>query len=344
MKPFFLVLFFLLKLFVVLNLLGITVFSSGALVEEVAEDEILLKIEKNSTFKQIAELLKKKGLIKNTFIFTAYAWLLGESTKIQAGEYVFKKDTSPQIILDKLVKGEVHLYPLTFPEGYNMYEIAEVLEKKHSVDQEEFLSLCQNPDFIYELLQEKVDSLEGYLFPETYKVPHPIDTRSLIRQMVQNFFKAYNEVSNKGQIKASLKEVILNPHEAVILASVVEKETGLPQERALIAGVFYNRLNKKMRLESDPTILYGMMREKGGLVTLNIRKKNILKKTPYNTYRIKRLPYGPIANPGKEALKAVFNPKPSSYLYFVSRNNGSHVFSKTYEEHKKAVDKFQRRP
>ncbi|MDE0517971.1 MAG: endolytic transglycosylase MltG [Bdellovibrionales bacterium] len=318
---------------------------SGFQVEshgKVTPDDGYISIKKGMPVSEVAKTLKEAGLIKSIFYFKFLAWLSGKSTKIKSGEYVFTKDSSNWDILSTLVKGEVYLHPVTFPEGYNIYEIAKTLAEKNLLKREDFISLCYDSDFVYHLLGEKRDSLEGYLFPDTYYVSRPVNPRSLIRNMVRAFLSVYNKFSRAGRLSAGSGSVRLSRHEAVILASIVEKETGQAQERSLIASVFYNRLRKKMRLESDPTILYGMMREVRDLVPLNIRKKDILRKTPYNTYRLSRFPVGPISNPGEEALKAVFKPKQSDFLYFVSRNDGSHVFSKTYKEHKKAVDYYQR--
>ncbi len=307
-----------------------------------ASEKVIVRIEKGMSLNAVAEKLKEAGLIYRGFYFKLLALWRGNSKEIQSGEYGFEKKTSIREILNVLVEGKVYLHSITFPEGYNLYEISEALQKKQLLKKEEFISLCHDPDFIYELLGENRKSLEGYLFPDTYHVPRPVAPRQLIRRMVQGFLQVYAELSENGRLSAGSGNIHLNRHESVILASIVEKETGLPVERPLIASVFYNRLQKKMRLESDPTILYGMMKEAGGLIPLNIRRKDILKHTPYNTYRIKGFPAGPISNPGKHALQAVFKPKLSDFLYFVSRNDGSHVFSKTYKEHKKAVDFFQK--
>lgn len=307
-------------------------------------EEIIIQIEKGMSLQSVARLLKKEKLINSVFYFKVLAGLRGDSTKIQSGEYAFQKPVTSWEILDTLVEGKTRLHRITFYEGYNIYEMAKALEEGNFLDRKKFISLCHDSDFIYELLKEKKDSLEGYLFPDTYYVPLPVDPEKLIRKMVKGFFNAYNKISRKGLKTAGVDSSLrLTRHETVILASIVEKETGLAKERSLIASVFYNRLKKGMRLESDPTILYGMMREAGDLVTLNIRKKDILRKTPYNTYRLFGFPAGPISNPGEESLRAVFEPEDSSFFYFVSRNDGSHVFSKTYEEHKKAVDRYQRR-
>ena len=326
-------------------------FSPSLVLSNKEVKSISIKVERGMSLDQVALLLKAKGLIKNLFYFKLLARLQGKSEKVQSGEYVFQKGLSSQEILNILVRGQTQLYRVTFPEGYNLYEMAELLEKGRFLKKEQFISLCQNLGFVHKMLGERRSDLEGYLFPDTYHIPRPIPPKVLIQKMVKNFFNTYNSLSqayplsHKSGPKAHHKKdkVLLNRHEQVILASIVEKETGLPEERALIASVFYNRLRRGMRLESDPTILYGMMREKGGLVELNIRKKDILRKTPYNTYRLAGFPAGPVGNPGSEALKAVLKPADSSFLYFVSRNDGSHVFSKTYAEHKKAVNRYQKR-
>jgi len=318
-------------------------FYSNASTGEQNKNKVFIEVKRGSSLHQVAYLLKKEELISNVFYFKFIAWWRGHTRSIQSGEYIFQKGMSPHAILEILVKGETQLYHITFPEGYNIYEMALALEKEKFLKQEDFISLCHNSLLVNELLGKNRESLEGYLFPDTYYIPRPVKPEVLIRQMVQNFFKVYHQVSDNEQQKIKVNSRYLSRHELVTLASIVEKETGKAEERPLIASVFYNRLKKNIRLESDPTILYGMMKEAGGLVTLNIRKKDILRKTPYNTYKISGFPAGPISNPGKHALQSVFKPDTSPFFYFVSRNDGSHVFSRTYEEHKKAVNYYQKK-
>ncbi len=294
-----------------------------------------IKIEKGWSFNRIANTLKAAKLLKSTTCFKALAWWRKDSAHIQAGEYIFPVHSTPLNILDILVKGKTRLYSITFPEGYNIYEIALTLEKKGFLKQDDLISLSLDSNFISTLLGEKIDSLEGYLFPDTYKISKPVSPKTLIKLMVNRFLTVYSNLSGKPPIN-------LSRHQVVTLASIVEKETGAPQERTLIAGVFYNRLKKNMRLESDPTILYGMMKAKGKLIELNIRKKDILKKTAYNTYRINGFPAGPISNPGAKSLQAVFTPQKSDFLYFVSKNDGTHIFSTTFKAHQKAVNHYQK--
>ncbi len=302
--------------------------------------EVLIQIEKGMSLGEVAQDLKKKGLIKSVLYLKFWAWLKNQSRSIKFGEYLLRRGHSEREILNILVSGKTRLYKITFPEGMHLFEMAQQLEKDHFLQAKDFIQWSQNPDWIQKLLGEKLPSLEGYLFPDTYHLSRPILAQTVIEKMVKNFLKVYSQIERQQQNSNHF----LTRQEIIILASIVEKETGIKEERDLISSVFHNRLRKKMRLESDPTILYGMMK-KQGIFSLpkNIRRKDILEKTDYNTYRLKRFPAGPIGNPGKAALLAVFQAKKSPYLFFVSRGDGSHVFSETFSEHKKAVDKFQRK-
>ncbi len=301
----------------------------------------VIHIKKGMSLNQVAKEMQQLGLIKSIWRFKLLAWWKRASIRIRSGEYELRVGSSPSEILNILVNGNIRLHKITFPEGYNLFEIAEVLARGGFLDKKRFIDLSHNKRWIKGLNIGKVDSLEGYLFPDTYYISRPIRPEALIRQMVQRFLSVYNRLKRTHFFKP--RPVPLTRHQLVILASIVEKETGAAKERPLIASVFYNRLRKRMRLESDPTILYGMLKERGGVMPTNIRKRDILRKTAYNTYKLSSWPAGPIANPGKAALRAVFAPASSSYLYFVSRNNGTHVFSKTYREHRRAVNRWQKK-
>jgi UPF0755 protein len=255
------------------------------------------------------------------------------------GEYALDRSMTPQEVLGVLVSGKSIQYPITFPEGSNVFEMAAALEAKGLYKAEEFLKAVRDPALIQKLLAIEVSSLEGYLFPETYNVTKFTPMNELIANMVQNFKNAYQTLEAQG----SLAPVQLARHELVTLASVVEKETGAPEERPLIASVFYNRLQKNMKLQSDPTIIYGIWVETGAYKQ-NISREDITRATRYNTYTVPRLPFGPIANPGRESLAAVMKPARSEYLYFVSKNDGTHIFTRTYEDHTRAVKDFQLNP
>ncbi len=294
---------------------------------------VIFEVEPGSTFTQTTARLKEMGLIRDEFKFKLYAKFLNRTTRIRVGEYSLNQRMTPRQILAVLSEGKSVDYALTIPEGYNMFEIADMLNQKWPGRGNEFLLLATNSELVKNLTGEALPSLEGYLFPETYSVTKYTKMETLIRNMFDKFEAAYAEVKSGALIQMSRQE-------HVILASMIEKETGAPEERPMIASVFHNRLAKKMRLQSDPTIIYGIWlqtkKEKR-----NITRTDLLTPTPYNTYTVASLPAGPIANPGKESLRAAVNPVSSENLYFVSRNDGTHVFTTNYEDHRHAVEFFQ---
>ena len=292
---------------------------------------ILIDVPPGETFYQVAEKLEQKGLIREAFFFKVLVKLFS-SRHLSIGEYELSPRLSLWSQFNKIRRGDIRYEWITFPEGFNHYEMAALLKNRGWPGAEEFLNLCRNQTFIKKLLGEERSSLEGYLFPETYALSKYSSPRGLLKEMVRQFLKVYSQEKTDGTFSR---------HEIVTLASLIEKETGLPEERPLIASVFYNRLKKGMKLQTDPTILYSLFLKEGFERDNNIRKKDILFSSPYNTYVIKGLPPGPIANFGRAALKAVFSPAKSDYLYFVSKNDGSHLFSKTYRMHQKAVYKYQ---
>ena len=220
---------------------------------------------------------------------------------------------------------------ITFPIGVNIFEMAEMLSARRLISKEEFLRECQNKKFIKEVLGENVDNVEGYLYPGSYSLMEGENAADLLRKMMEKFLNVYSSL----EIESSLSR-----HQAVILASMIEEEAVVDKEKPVIASVFYNRLRKGMRMQSDPTVSYGVWKINGK--KSKITRKHILKATPYNTYRRGGFPKGPISNPGFHSLKAVFYPSKTSYLYFVSKNGRTHVFSKNYSDHKKAVAAYRR--
>lgn len=301
--------------------------------QEPFKEPLTIEIKKGETLAAVSYDLAEKGLIHHPRLFRLYARLKGKSHGLKMGEYEIPKTSSPSEILQILTSGKSKLYSVTFPEGSNIFEMAEIMDKTQQYSGLEFLRLARDPRLVQELVGLKHPSFEGYLFPETYHYTKYTPLKGLIQAMVQRFKLVYEEVS-KGY-SGPMKQ-----HEVVTLASVIEKETGAPQERFLISSVFHNRLKKRMRLQSDPTIIYGYWVESGEPLK-NIRKSDILKATPYNTYTVRSLPVGPIANPGREALRATLFPENSDYLYFVSRNDGTHIFTSNYKDHQKAVRAFQ---
>jgi UPF0755 protein len=218
------------------------------------------------------------------------------------------------------------------PEGTNVAQVGEIVERAGLSSKEAFIEAACDPH-LAEALGIEGRSLEGYLFPETYHFHKGVTPEQMIRKMVSQFHVVFN-----SRWIARAKEQGFSVHEVVTLASIVEKETAKSDERPLIASVFLNRLKKRMRLESDPTVIYGIENFDG-----NITRKDLQSNTPYNTYRIKGLPPGPISNPGKASMEAVLYPTNEPYLYFVSKNDGSHHFSSTFSEHRRMVRKYQLR-
>ncbi len=238
---------------------------------------------------------------------------------------------SPDAILDVLVRGEVVQHPLTIPEGFTVREIARAAERAGISSRAKLEALSRDPS-ILKVWNLQAASLEGYLFPETYHFPRQTTPEQVIKRMLQTFHKRFTP-----EIAAKARRNRLTIHQAVTLASIIEKETAIPGERALISAVYQNRLHRGMRLQADPTVLYALNRTSGPL-----SREDLQVDSPYNTYRVKGLPPGPIANPGLDSLLAVLNPAPSDYLYFVARGDGSHVFSKTLREHNQAVHQYRK--
>jgi len=217
-----------------------------------------------------------------------------------------------------------------------MFEVAEIFEQAGLAPAREVMKTVTDKEFVKRQLGEPRDSLEGYLFPDTYSFTKYTDYHSVLAQMVNHFKAVYKDVEAENKLGWSR-------HQIVTLASIIEKETGAPEERPVISAVFHNRMVKGMLLQTDPTIIYGKALQ-AGRIELNITRADLTRYTPYNTYVIKGLPPGPIANPGREALMASIHPAASDYLYFVSHNDGTHQFSVTYKEHAAAVQKFQLDP
>lgn len=296
--------------------------------------DVVYEVVPGKGFNSIAKDLENKGLVKNAFFFSVFARLKGDRSKVKVGEYLLRTNMTPSEILETIISGKSIARSFTVSEGLSVYEIADLYEKQGFGKAAEFLNLVRDPQLISGLLGRTQESLEGYLFPETYMLTKYTDAGTLISNMVKRFLYVYNEV----QAQASLPG--WNQHQIVTLASIIEKETGAPEERPLISSVFHNRLQKKMRLQTDPTVIYGKA-ESTGRIEINITKNDLLTPTRYNTYVIYGLPPGPIANPGREALMAAVKPAVSEYLFFVSQNDGTHVFSADYRGHQKAVEKFQ---
>ena len=292
-----------------------------------------MTIPDRSTFQQVAALLEQEGLIKSRLAFVWLGRFQSADRKIHAGEFELNPSMAPAEILARFTTGQVMLRPILIPEGLTMVQIAEIFGQQGLADPQELLRLMKDPAFIASL-GIKADTLEGYLYPDTYKFPRGIKPKEVITAMVEHLRQVYGP-----DLHARAQELKLTQHEVLTLASVIEKESGSNGEREEISAVFHNRLKKHIPLQSDPTVIYGLPSFDG-----NIHKKDLSSPSPYNTYRIAGLPPGPIANPGIQSIRATLYPSDSRALYFVSKNDGTHQFSATLEEHNQAVEKYQKRP
>jgi UPF0755 protein len=287
-------------------------------------------VREGMSLKDVVGELEKNQLITGNRLFLLCARVMGYSKRIKAGEYRLTPDMSPLKILDRLGSGAIITHAVTIPEGFTREKIGGLLARKELVNSDEFMALTGNLEAAKRYGIDGPD-LEGYLYPDTYHLSRGLSTAKIVEIMVGRFFEVYKPLGQQAEaVRMTMEKV-------VTLASIVEKETGCASERPIIASVFLNRLQKRMRLESDPTVIYGLKDFDG-----NIRKKHLSQKTRYNTYVIRGLPPGPIASPGFEALKAVLFPAKTNYLYFVSKNDGTHFFSQTYAEHSKAVKRYQK--
>jgi len=291
-----------------------------------------IKIEKGESFYHVAKKLKNKHLIGQLKYFIYLAKLLKADTRIQSGTYLLSPCMSPHFILNQLIAGNVALSKVVFPEGYTLALMAETLEKAEIISKNDFIAYASNPDIVRSLGID-ADSLEGYLFPDTYYFEKHSSAERIIKTMLKQFWHVFD-----SDLRKRAEEIGFSIHSTVTLASIVEKETGQADERPKIASVFHNRLKRNMRLESDPTVIYGIPNFDG-----NLTRKHLKQTTPYNTYRIKGLPCGPIANPGKDAIRASLYPESTKYLYFVSKQDGTHHFSTNLKAHNRAVNTYQKK-
>jgi len=294
---------------------------------------VSLEITPGMTLNKISNLLEDRNLVGNSLSFQLLAYLQEKQGQIQVGEYELSPSMTPIDILEIVTSGKTILHSVTIPEGYRITEIAALLEKKGLVDTNKFILETQNTDLI-DSLGIVGSSVEGYLFPDTYN----FSKNTSEKKIVQKFLEVYQEKVNKHDLKKRAQSINFSFHQIITLASLIEKETGVDEERKLISSVFHNRLKKNMLLQTDPTVIYAIANFDG-----NIRKRDLKIDSPYNTYKYRGLPPGPIASPGIKSIIAALEPSESNYLYFVSRKDGRHQFSSNLPDHNRAVQKYQLR-
>jgi UPF0755 protein len=298
-----------------------------------SEAEVFVDVPSGAGPSAIGQRLVAAGVIPDTVTFRGALWLSGQARDLKAGEYRFAEAMTPLAVIDKIARGDVYRRTITFREGLTIPEMANVFAESGFGEAADFVKAASNPSPIKELDPGALD-LEGYLFPETYTLPRDTEAAALVGQMVALFVKTFTP-----QIRDAVIARGLTVREAVTVASLVEKETAVDAERPIVAAVYLNRHRLGMPMQADPTVIYALQR--AGRYDGNLRRDDLQFDSPYNTYRYPGLPPGPIAAPGRAALEAVAKPAEVDYLYFVSRNDGSHVFARTLDEHNRNVREWQ---
>ncbi|MFA6147398.1 MAG: endolytic transglycosylase MltG [bacterium] len=291
----------------------------------------LVLVPKGSRLPEVVEILRKGEVLPHPLAFRALVILTLTGRRLHYGEYAFPSPPSAFEAWRRLVQGDVIKYEVTVTPGENLFDVAKSIEEKKLATAEEFLAAAASPD-VLRRLEIPGESAEGYLFPDSYIIVKPVTPEEILEFMVRQFRK---KISPDAEKRA--REAGLSLHQVVTIASIIEKETGVEEEKPLVSAVIRKRLAIGMPLQMDPTVIYGVKRFDG-----TVTRKDLRTPGPYNTYLNRGLPPGPIANPGLAALAAALNPSKAEYLYFVSKNDGSHTFSLTLPEHNRAVEEFRR--
>jgi UPF0755 protein len=319
---------------IIIAVLGIFIATQTIIFASIPRDTdgtlVNIVVKNGTSLYSIANKLKKEDLIFSSNLFVLCSLLY--RGRLLAGEYALKKDMSTLKIVRKMGRGERNIYTLKIVEGYNMFNVADTVDRSQIMKSAEFLALTKNLGYLRKI-GIMSDSIEGYLAPDTYHYSKEIEVEDFIEKIVQRTFKFFT----KEDIKKRMEELGFDVHKTLTLASMIEKEAKLKAEKPFISAVFHNRLNKGMPLDCDPTVIYGT-----GMFDSPISRSNLDTYTPYNTYTFKGLPKGPICNPDRNSIMAALYPAQVDYLYFVSKNDGTHVFSKDMKEHNRFVAMYQR--
>lgn len=288
----------------------------------------ILLLKPGYSTRRIAAELKSAGIIDSQDAFVLWHYLhRGKSLK--AGEYLFERPASIPEIHRRLVRGDVYVHSVVIPEGFSIFDVAQAMQDAGLGSREEFLKVAQEDTSLISDLAPEAKSLEGYLFPDTYDFTRTQSARDMLGTMVRHFRQVASAIGLNTDV-----------HKMVTMASIVEKETAVPEERPKVASVYYNRLARRMALGADPSVIYAELLS--GTYQGELHHDDLATKSPYNTYRYPGLPPGPIANPGKSALEAALHPAQTDYLYFVSDGNGHHRFARSLEEHNKNINAYRR--
>lgn len=295
--------------------------------------EQFVEIPQGAGSMAIATRLAQAGVVRDVNSFRLALWLTGAGRRLQAGEYRFDRSLSARQVADTIARGDVYVRPITFPEGLTVKQMAALYESKGFGPAREFADAAKNAALV-SAVDPAARDLEGYLFPDTYKLPRHVRAEQLVARMVAGFMKTLTPaLIDKAEARG------LTIRQLVTLASIVEKETGTPGERPLVAAVYVNRLTIGMGLQCDPTVIYAL--ERAGRYDGNLTREDLQFDSPYNTYRYAGLPPGPIASPGRASLEAAVSPADVPYIYFVSKNDGSHAFATTLDDHNRNVQQYQ---
>ena len=314
--------------------------------------QVFVDIPRGTSRWSIASLLQRSGVIHSRLAFLIlserhHRWVL------QAGEYMFDQPVTPRQVFAQIVGGHIFVHMIVVPEGWTMFDIAAELDRQHLCAKSEFLSIASDPSLVRDIAPKAKD-LEGFLFPSTYQFSRNVSPEEMAATMVREFREEWAKIqtatqpsssppgtaNDPGPASSSSAGPTLSPVEVVTLASLVERETPQPQERPLVASVFYNRLKLGVPLQCDPTVQYAL--DLAGKPTPKVTAEDLRVPSPYNTYLHRGLPPGPIANPGDASLRAALNPARTHYLYFVANGSGGHFFSSTLEQHNRNVEKYKR--
>ena len=300
---------------------------------DLPSEGVFVDVRPGDSTRAIAERLEAAGVVREAWTFRFAAWRGRHERSLQAGEYFFDAPVSPAAALAKIVGGRVHLEAITFPEGLTLPQMGAIVEKWGLAPADEFAAAARRVELVADLDPDAAD-LEGYLFPETYSLPRTATVDDLVAAMVARFRVVFD-----AELRSRAAERGLSVRDEVTLASIIQRESGSGEEFALVSAVFNNRLRIGMPLQSDPTTIYAL--ERAGRYDGNLTRANLRFDSPYNTYVYGGLPPGPIAAPGGAVLRAALAPADVTYLYFVSRNDGTHAFANTLREHNRNVREFQ---
>jgi UPF0755 protein len=317
-----------LRLLVIVAIVAAALVAYGLFVPAGPSEQAFVQLRPGSSARRIAADLKKAGIIHSQYAFLLWHYTHGHKA-LKAGEYSFDHPARLREVYDRIAHGDIYVHLLVVPEGYNMYDIAQAIQDAGLGRRDDFLRVARSDVALVRDLDPRAPTLEGYLFPDTYRFTRTQSLHDIAAAMVHRFRQAAHEIGLDQDF-----------HTIVTMASIVEKETAVDTERPEVASVFYNRLKHHMTLSTDPTVIYAALlndRYRG-----TIYRSDLQYDSPYNTYRNAGLPPGPISNPGKASLQAALHPASTQYLYFVSDNQGHHRFSSTPEEHARNVAAYRR--